>query len=172
MTKPYVRKSLPIETKVCDRYGFFVAQSAIHGEGVFCQKDIAAGEAVLECGGLIVRPNDAKWHLRAMQIGPDTYLAEDPDDPRTDDFLNHSCAPNLGFVTGSLMLYALRNIKAGDELFFDYSTTMNEPGWSLRCRCRTGSCRGRVESHCDLAEPEQKRIRKLALAYLRETRLD
>lgn len=172
MTRQHVRRSSDTTRQARNGDGLFLAPSTVDGAGVFCHKHITAGAAVIECGGLIVRPNDVKWHLAAMQIGPDTYLAEDPDDPRTDDFLNHSCEPNLGFVSGSLMLYALRNIGAGEELFFDYSTTMNEPGWAFRCRCRTGSCRGRVQSYCDLSEPQQKRLRNLVLAYLRETRSD
>jgi SET domain-containing protein len=104
-----------------------------------------------------------------MQIGPDTYLVEDPDHPSLDDFLNHSCEPNLGFITGSLILYALRNIQAGEELFFDYSTTMNEPDWTIKCCCRTDSCRAWVRSYCDLSKDERRRLKNIALRYLRRT---
>src|SRR5262249_6805006 len=86
-----------------------------------------------------------------------------------DDFLNHSCEPNLGFVKGSLTLYALRRIEPGEELVFDYSTTMNEPGWLIRCRCRTLSCRRKIRSYCDLQVSEKNRLRRIALAYLRQT---
>ncbi len=102
-----------------------------------------------------------------MQVGPDTYLSEDPKSPTIDDFLNHSCRPNLGFENGSLMLYALRDIQLGEELTFDYSTTMNEIGWSIKCRCRAENCRGSVRSYCELPKAEQKRLRRIALAYLR-----
>ena len=102
-----------------------------------------------------------------MQIGPETYLVEDPGNPSFDDFLNHSCDPNLGFVEGSLTLYALRDIESDEEVVFDYSTSMNEPGWAIRCRCRVPTCRGAVCSYCDLPRRHRLRLRGLALAYLR-----
>ena len=102
-----------------------------------------------------------------MQIGPETYLVEDPCKPSLDDFLNHSCDPNLGFVDGSLTLYALRDIESGEEVCFDYSTTMNEPGWVIRCRCHTPICRRAVRSYCDLSERDRRRLRSLLLGYLR-----
>src|SRR6266704_2435573 len=145
----------------------FVSRSAINGRGVFSRKFIPAGASVVECCGLIQHRDEVRVDARAMQVGPDTYLAEDPKSPSVDDFLNHSCRPNLGFENGSLMLYALRDIKPGEELAFDYSTTMNELGWSIKCRCRAENCRGRVQSYCELPKDERKRLRRIALAYLR-----
>lgn len=112
-------------------------------------------------------PEDLEEDARAMQIGPNTYLVEDPQRPGLDDFLNHSCCPNLGFVDGSLTLYALCDIQAGEELTFDYSTSMNEPGWVIKCRCRAANCRGAVRSYSELSKKDQKRLRSIALAYLR-----
>jgi hypothetical protein len=134
---------------------------------VFSREFIPAGSPVVECRGLIQHRDEVGDDARAMQTGPDTYLVEDPENPSVDDFLNHSCRPNLGFENGSLMLYALRDIKAGEELSFDYSTTMNEFGWSIKCRCRAENCRGTVQSYCELPKHEQKRLRRIALAYLR-----
>jgi hypothetical protein len=134
---------------------------------VFCKEFIASGQAVIECGGLVLDRDDVSPDARAMQIGPNTYLVEDPAHPNLDDFLNHSCEPNLGFVTGSLILYALRNIRAGEELFFDYSTTMNEPEWTIKCCCLTDSCRAWVHSYCNLSKDERRRLRSIALSYLR-----
>jgi uncharacterized protein len=147
--------------------GLFVSRSAINGLGVFSRKFIPAGTPVLECRGLIQHRDEVDADARAMQIGPDTYLAEDPENPTVDDFLNHGCQPNLGFVDGSLVLYALRDIDSAEELVFDYSTTMDEPGWVIRCRCRAPNCRGKVRSYSELPKREQKRLRRIALTYLR-----
>ena len=122
---------------------------------------------VLECRGIIRREDELDAYSRAMQIGPNTYLVEDPKQPSVDDYINHSCRPNLGFVDGSLKLYALRDIHPGDELTFDYSTTMNEPGWEIECRCQAFNCRGKVRSYCEMPKWKQRRLRRIALAYLR-----
>ena len=84
-----------------------------------------------------------------------------------DNYLNHSCEPNLGFVDGTLVHIALRDIEEGEELLWDYSTSMNEPGWSLPCYCGSSQCRGRIQSYCDLPDAWREKLRPIALAYLR-----
>jgi SET domain-containing protein len=117
--------------------------------------------------GKTVPLHEVSDDLRAIQVGEDAYLVEDPTRPTADDFLNHSCEPNAGFLDGSLVLYALFDIEPGDEILFDYSTAMNEPGWSFACRCRSRRCRREVESYCDLPRPVRTRLRPISLAYLR-----
>jgi len=146
---------------------YVVAGSGIHGEGVFARRDIRKGEPVLECGGRLVSGDELPPGMRAMQLGDDAYLVEEPGNPRADDYLNHSCEPNIGFLAGDCVLYALREIGSGEELLFDYSTTMGERGWSLPCRCGTPSCRGEIRSFWDLDEADRARLRGIALAYLR-----
>jgi SET domain-containing protein len=148
----------------------FVDRSVIHGQGVFTAESVGRGAPVLECTGRIVSLSEIKDGMRAMQIGPDKYLVENPEHPSLDDFLNHSCTPNLGFLRGDLTLYALRDIEAGEELSFDYSATMNERGWSMECRCGSAKCRARIRSYGDLFEHEKIQLRQVALGYLREVR--
>jgi SET domain-containing protein len=146
----------------------FLAKSVIHGRGVFSREFIRTGDRVLECCGILQHREEVKEGARAMQVGEETYLTEDPENPTLDDFLNHSCEPNLGFVTGSLTLYAIRDIERGEEVVFDYSTTMNERGWAIKCRCRAPMCRVKVQSYCDLPEWERTRLSGFVLAYLRQ----
>jgi uncharacterized protein len=148
----------------------FVDRSVIHGQGVFTADAVWRGAPVLECTGRIVSLSEIEDGMRAMQIGPDKYLVEDPEYPSLDDFLNHSCASNLGFLRGDLTLYALRDIEAGEELLFDYSATMNERGWSMECRCGSVQCRTQIRSYGDLFEHERIELRQVVLRYLREGR--
>ena len=145
----------------------YLAPSLIDGYGVFTGEPIPAGSRVVECRGLILDRREVTDDMRVMQVGPDTYLAEEPGNPGVDDFLNHSCNPNVGFWNGSLILYALRDIAAHDEIVFDYSTCMNERGWWLECRCESSRCRGRVRSFCDLPETARLSLSSITLAYLR-----
>ena len=150
-------------------------RSTIHGEGVFARGFIPKGQIVAEMGGRVVRAEEIYDGMRVMQIGPDRYLAEDDAPDRVDydeNYINHCCEPNLGFAEGSLVLHALRDIEEGEEVFWDYSTSMNEPGWSVPCHCGAPTCRGSIQSFCDLAPSHQRRLLPIALQYLRDLYAD
>ena len=80
-----------------------------------------------------------KWHSRKkvddpLQIGEGIYI--DMDKPYI--YLNHSCNQNAG-IKNTATLFAIKNIKKGEEITFDYSTTIDE---SLECKCGAKNCRG------------------------------
>ncbi|MBI3544348.1 MAG: SET domain-containing protein-lysine N-methyltransferase [Deltaproteobacteria bacterium] len=84
-----------------------------------------------------------------LLIGADRYLDLD-ELSRT---FNHSCNPNA-FIRGKVTLVALRNIRVGEEITYDYSTTMADgalieslghPVWSCRCKCGARNCVGRID---------------------------
>jgi hypothetical protein len=142
-----------------------VRQTPNMGRGVFALAPIARGTCVAVCQGWLATTaalND-DWH--AMQVGPDLWLCSAGDN--LDDCINHSCEPNVGFVTGEPALYALRDIVAGEQISWDYSTSISEQGWMLACLCGTSSCRGTIRSWWDMHETERERLRPFALTYLR-----
>ncbi len=61
-----------------------------------------------------------------------------------DDFTNHSCDPNTGIrlTDRGMLILALRDIVAHEELTYDYSTYLNNPYESLHCLCGAANCRG------------------------------
>ncbi len=71
-----------------------------------------------------------------LQIDVDKYII--PEFPFY--FSNNSCEPNCG-INNEFQFFALINIKEGEELFWDYSTSMLEKHWTMNCDCRTKSCR-------------------------------
>jgi uncharacterized protein len=135
-----------------------------YGQGVFTRRALPRGTRVITFTGPLLKPEQAPNDLHCLQIGHKLYMGPSGN---FDDYLNHSCEPNLGFVEGSLTISALRDIATGEQLCWDYSTAMNEPGWSFPCRCGAGSCRGVVRSFLELSPDEKERLRPLALAYLR-----
>jgi SET domain-containing protein len=144
-----------------------VSSSPLEGQGVFAMERIPAGAVVTRCRGKIQTLSEVHPEARVMQIGFDVYLAEDLENPSVDDFINHSCTPNLGFLDGTPVHYALRDIEVGEELCYDYSTCMNEAGWTIPCLCGSSSCRGAIISHCDLSPHVQSRLQSTSLQYLR-----
>jgi hypothetical protein len=60
-----------------------------------------------------------------------------------DNFINHSCDPNLRFDTAGNVV-AARDIREGEEVFIDYGffvVNFDEP---FTCTCGAQNCRGRI----------------------------
>jgi hypothetical protein len=81
----------------------------------------------------------------AIQIGPNQYIDTQP--PGV--FANHSCAPNAG-IRNDRDLLALRDIPTGEEIRYDYSTTMDEKSFTVACRCGPPGCRQVVTDFAEL----------------------
>lgn len=142
-----------------------VRQTPSMGRGAFAGAPIARGTCIAVCQGWLAATDALSDDWHAMQIGPDLWLCSAGD--HLDDCINHSCDPNAGFVSGAPALYALRDIAAGEQIGWDYSTSIAEAGWTLECLCGAANCRGIIRSWPELAEEVRDRLRPTALAYLR-----
>ncbi|CAN5539249.1 SET domain-containing protein-lysine N-methyltransferase [soil metagenome] len=135
------------------------------GNGVFAAVPLATGERLFAIEGTVLTTAELTDDMRALQIGVDLWLASDGSS--LDDDVNHSCEPNAGFSDGTPTLFALRDIAVGEEITWDYSTSLSEPGWELICRCGTPSCRGVVKAWGAVDAVMQDRLRSTTLQYLR-----
>ena len=111
-----------------------------HGKAVKAKTDLEAGTKLVDISGPLVSykdtrvPGDKESYF--LQVDLDKYIK-----PAFPFYLfNHSCAPNCG-INEYLQLFCLRDIKAGEELQWDYSTSMLERGWTLDCDCGQPHCR-------------------------------
>jgi uncharacterized protein len=134
---------------------FFVEHCAF-GFGVFANRDIAAGEIILSFGGPIIDFQETKRRgpreCMAIQIGPNRYFDTQP--PGV--LVNHSCNPNAG-VWDDQHLVAMRPIAKGEQISFDYSTTMQENSYEMECLCGTPDCRHIVKDFSTLPKKIQNR---------------
>ncbi len=132
--------------------------SGVHGKGVFAVQDLAEGEVLLEYVGEIIswkealrrHPHDPKDpnHTFYFQID-DARVIDAKHGGNSSRWINHSCAPNCEADEdgGRVFIKALRNIKAGQELFYDYGLVIDErytPKLKKEFACHCGSpvCRG------------------------------
>jgi len=110
------------------------------GFGLFAGRPFAAEEQILVFTGpelsfdAMVTQGEAE--ANALQI--DDYLYLNIGAPGV--YANHSCLPNAG-IRQDRQLVALRPIQAGEEIRYDYSTTMWEDHWTMDCRCGQVNCR-------------------------------
>jgi hypothetical protein len=109
------------------------------GKGLFAAKNIASNTCLCSIQGKnlsfkeTLLLGDKESHC--LQIAIDRYiLCESP-------FLysNHSCNPNCAI--NNYEFFSLKEIKTGEELFWDYSTSMLERHWTMNCSCGNQNCR-------------------------------
>jgi hypothetical protein len=117
---------------------------------------ISAGEVIAVWGGGIVTSAELAdlppaYREHTIQVEEGLFLASlIADDPA--DYVNHSCDPNAG-LSGQIVLVAMRDIREGEEITFDYAMTDGEPYDEFACACGSAHCRGRVSGD-DWRHPE------------------
>jgi hypothetical protein len=141
-----------------------VRPSPIHGQGLFARVAIARGEIVAAKGGHVL--TGSEWAALEpalgaadIQIAEDLFIAPVREGHRPGSMLytNHSCDPNLA-IQGQIVLVAMRDIDAGEELTIDWATT-DDGDHRMTCRCDSPRCRGTVTGK-DWMKPElQERYR-------------
>lgn len=135
-----------------------VRSSSIHGKGVFATRAIAKGTRVIEYKGTRITEAaaDAKY---GDDEGTHTFLFLLEDEMVIDAnyhgnsarWINHSCNPNCEAVEddGHVFIDAIRDIKPGEELSYDYQLIVEEhytPALKrlYACACGARHCRGTI----------------------------
>ena len=135
-----------------------VRRSGVHGKGVFALQPIARGETVIEyVGEVITWPEALRRHPHDPSDPNHTFYFH-IDDERVIDakvggnaarWINHACQPNCEAdeVDGRVFIKALRPLKPGEELFYDYGLIIDERYTpklkkQFECRCGSAKCRG------------------------------
>jgi SET domain-containing protein len=128
--------------------GVVFGRSPIHGRGAFAGRRFDVGEQVWTLAGrsssisrLAVRIALRRCGIDdPLQVGRWRYIELDDESIA----FNHSCDPNLGVTSGNVLV-ARRPIEPGDELTYDYATTVLASPftwtWSMPCACGSPMCR-------------------------------
>jgi uncharacterized protein len=165
-----------------------VRNSPIHGRGVCAAQSIKNGTRVYEYVGERISHAEADRRFwRKRNVDGHTFLfvvnrktvidgAHQGNDAR---FINHRCDANCETVTedNRIFVEATRDIKAGEELGYDYQLTWSEEDTPedlalYNCRCGSKNCRGTmldqlsIEQH--LAQDRAKRKRAKARAAAKQ----
>ncbi len=135
-----------------------VRRSGIHGKGVFALKPILKGETIIEYLGEVITWKQAQRQLPHNPDEPNHTFLFHLDDRHVIDgtrggnaarWINHACEPNCEAEDndGRIFIKALRNIRPGEELNFDYSLMIEERYTAklkkdYECRCGARTCRG------------------------------
>jgi hypothetical protein len=129
----------------------FIVRECGTGRGVFATANIWAGSVIMKYAGPLLKYEQTSPSTLALQIGPDLYIGESG---QADDFVNHCCDPNAGMLIdgADVRLIAIRDIAPGEQITFDYSTTMDEDDFEFECLCGSAKCRGPIRDFKHLPE--------------------
>jgi hypothetical protein len=148
-----------MSTITTDRDFALVKTSPVHGRGVFAKRAIPKGTRIFEYAGeRVLKSNLAQDLANGLTslvyvMNLNETLAIDGERGGNDSrFINHSCDPNCEvlYFNGTPYIYAMYEIKEGDELSFDYKygseadvevTDDQKREW-FPCNCGAANCRG------------------------------
>jgi SET domain-containing protein len=133
-------------------------KSPIHGRGVFAAAALKKGERLIEYLGERISHKEAdRRYADEHEWSPHTFLFMVDDKIVIDAthggnvarWINHSCAPNCEIEDEDkrIFIHALRNIRRGEELSYDYNLILDErhtPAVKKAhpCFCGSKKCRG------------------------------
>lgn len=134
-----------------------VRNSKVHGNGVFAMRKIPEGTFIIEYQGERISEREANRRKQAdtgnpyhtfffsLESGKMIDGASDGNDAR---WINHSCDPNCEAreEKGRILIYAVRDIKRGEELNYDYGLILDERHTptlkrAYACLCGSSNCR-------------------------------
>ena len=146
-----------------------VFDAGLKGRGLMVQEPVKKGEFIIEYVGVAVKRQYldglfARYKhermLYIMALDGDIYL-----DARHRGgiarYINHSCEPNCVVhrwrVRGIIRacVFALRDIREGEELSFDYQWDRKRGRAVTKCYCGSEKCRGTLEIPKDFEEVEE-----------------
>lgn len=150
--------------------------SDIHAAGCFTLEDIPKSTIVLEYTGerITKEEGDVRYDGR-----PFTYLFGIGDGAIVIDghgmamFVNHSCDPNCETdeIDGRIVIQTLRDLKAGEEITYDYCLYDGED--EAPCYCGSKNCRGSMYSPAEVKRMQRvaaKQKKQAELAALKKDR--
>jgi hypothetical protein len=156
-----------------------VRRSGVHGKGVFALQDLAEGETLIEYVGEVISWDEAQDRHPHDPKDPNHTFYFHVNEDRVIDalfggnssrWINHSCNPNCEADEDNdrIFIKAIRNIKAGEELNYDYGLIIDEPYTKklkaeYPCWCGAKNCRGTLLSPKERKDtpktPKQKKVK-------------
>ncbi len=114
-------------------------QKGLSGLGLFAMDDIPKDDFIIEYKGPLLTKEQAddKGGLYLFAVTDTKWTIDGSSRANTARYLNHSCKPNCEAIAdrNKIVIHAKRNIKAGEELTYDYGKEYME---DVNCKC--GHC--------------------------------
>ncbi len=130
-----------------------IRKSNIDKRGLYANKDIEKGTKIIEYKGKVITRKkseesskfDNEKAIYLFNLNK-KYDLDGDFKFNTARLINHSCDPNCE-VTGTglkIWIYAIRDIKKGEELSYDYGFNFDKDYKDYPCRCGSKKCVGYI----------------------------
>ena len=132
---------------------YFRKKSGINNLGLFAGRDIKKGEKVIEYKGRKfthkqVEEDDRFDNSKAIYLFTlnERYVLDGDTKTNTAKYINHSCDPNceVDIIKGKIWIIAIKDIKKGDELSYDYGFGYDKDFRQFPCKCGSKNCCGYI----------------------------
>ncbi|KKQ87855.1 MAG: Nuclear protein SET [Parcubacteria group bacterium GW2011_GWF2_38_8] len=151
-----------------------------YGKGVFAKKDLKKDETLIVMGGYVLDINGEN-RLRGFPEDKPIEISEDFSFcPLTSEdiklmpqhYVNHSCEPNAGWK-GQVFMVAIRDIRAGEEIVYDYAMVVcsnkdSKTYFKMKCKCGSKNCRKIIDEEGWKNSELQKKYKGYFQWYLEE----
>ena len=146
-----------------------IGKSKFHQKGLIATRNIQKGEKIFKIEGVKIKffinnetqATKAGWNW--IGWGKNTWI-----DPISYGlFINHSCNPSAG-IKNRIDVVAIKNIRRGEEVTFDYSLSEADIFWHIQCNCRSSNCRKTIRSIQFLPEKIFKKDNKYIPLYFQK----
>lgn len=115
------------------------------GLGLFALENIKKGDFIIEYIGKKLNFKQSEYHQGRYLFEVYKHLTIDGSTRKNKArYINHSCKPNCEPITkkGRVFIYAIKNIKSGEELNYDYGKEYFD-GFFKESKCLCGFCDGK-----------------------------
>jgi len=144
-----------------------IKKSKIHGTGIYALEDIKKGTQIIEYVGEKITKaegdkrsaNRIKKFLNKKNEGSvyifelnKKYDLDGTPEYNKARYINHSCSPNceVDIIKNRIWISAIKKIKKGDELNYDYGYPFDKEDYSdHECKCGANNCIGYIISKDD-----------------------
>jgi uncharacterized protein len=130
-------------------HGLTIRKSNINGQGCFATIPFKRGRKIAEYAGERINDLEAQKRARKRRILricdiDGRFSIDGSRGGNGTHYINHCCEPNAYMRTlyGHVLFFALRDIRAGEEITIDYEQTLHPD--SKRCCCGAKNCRGTI----------------------------
>lgn len=127
--------------------------------GVVATRAFSEGDVVLTFRGPLLEKSQIDDFTYTIEVGDGYFIGPSG---QTDDFVNHSCEPTcrVEIIGHVARLRAVRDIRPGDEINYDYSTLILRDPTTFDCHCGSRKCRTVVRPYHALS-PQLRRAYRI-----------